>query len=89
MHLLWQPVGMSPCSLGRSSPQQLANPAAPPLPPPPSCPQAGPNGLRIADLLDTVNAQASVRVSERDLRLALAQLDDVARVQQGVVTLRA
>ncbi|PSC67965.1 DNA replication licensing factor MCM4 [Micractinium conductrix] len=51
--------------------------------------RAGPNGLRIADLLDTVNAQASVRVSERDLRLALAQLDDVARVQQGVVTLRA
>lgn len=31
-------------------------------------------GLRIADLLDAVNAQASVRVSERDLRLALNEL---------------
>lgn len=42
--------------------------------PPPSLPQAGPNGLRIADLLDTINAQSSVRVSERDLRLALNEL---------------
>ncbi len=36
--------------------------------------QAGPNGLRIADLLDSVNAQSSVRVSERDLRQALNEL---------------
>lgn len=36
--------------------------------------RAGPNGVRIADLLDAVNAQSSVRVSERDLRLALNEL---------------
>lgn len=36
--------------------------------------QAGPNGLRIADVLDSINAQSSVRVSERDLRQALNEL---------------
>ena len=36
--------------------------------------QAGPNGMRIADVLDAINAQSSVRVSERDLRLALTEL---------------
>lgn len=51
--------------------------------------KAGPNGLRIADVLDSINAQSSVRVSERDLRQALNELEDVARVQQGVVMLRA
>ena len=50
---------------------------------------AGAGGVRLADLLDGINAQSSVRVSERDLRLALAELEDVARVQHGVVTLRA
>lgn len=49
----------------------------------------GSSGLRIADLLDAVNAQASVRVSERDLRLALNELEDVARVHQGVVKMVA
>lgn len=51
--------------------------------------RAGGAGIRIADLLDAVNAQASVRVSERDLRLALNELEDVARVQHGMVMLRA
>lgn len=36
--------------------------------------QAGPSGMRIADLLDDINAQSSVRVSERDVRLALNEL---------------
>ena len=30
--------------------------------------------MRIADVLDSINAQASVRVTERDLRLALNEL---------------
>ncbi|KAL4445821.1 hypothetical protein ABPG77_009020 [Micractinium sp. CCAP 211/92] len=51
--------------------------------------KAGPSGMRIADLLEDINAQSSVRVSERDVRLALNELEDVARVQQGVVMLRA
>ena len=36
--------------------------------------KAGPSGIRIADLLDSVNAQSSVRVTERDLRVALNEL---------------
>ncbi len=36
--------------------------------------QAGPSGMRIADLLEDINAQSSVRVSERDVRLALNEL---------------
>lgn len=43
------------------------------------CPQAGPGGLRIAELLDDINAQSSVRVSERDLRLALNELVSVGK----------
>lgn len=49
----------------------------------------GPSGMRLAELLDLVNAQASVRVTERELRQALGELEDVARVAGGVVTLRA
>ncbi len=30
--------------------------------------------MRLADVLDAINAQASVRVTERDLRLALNEL---------------
>lgn len=37
--------------------------------------------MRIADVLDGINAQASVRVTERDLRLALNEL--VRRVGGG------
>lgn len=51
--------------------------------------KADPAGMRIADVLDSINAQSSVRVTERDLRLALNELEDFARVQQGVVMLRA
>ena len=43
----------------------------PPCPCPAHHPQVGPSGMRIADVLDGINAQASVRVTERDLRLAL------------------
>ena len=53
-------------------------PTRPARPPPPLCAlccvQAGPSGMRIADLLDSINAQSSVRVSERDVRLALNEL---------------
>lgn len=51
--------------------------------------RAGPNGMRIADLLDSLNAQSSIRINEHDLRLALVELEDFARVQHGVVMLRA
>lgn len=51
--------------------------------------KVGPSGMRIADVLDGINAQASVRVTERDLRLALNELEDIVRVQQGMVTLVA
>ena len=43
-------------------------------PPPTLALQVGPSGMRIADVLDAINAQASVRVTERDLRLALNEL---------------
>eukprot|EP00887_Chlorella_sp_A99_P000983 scaffold5.g983.t1 len=50
----------------------------------------GPGGsVRLADVLDAINAQASVRVSKRDVRLALAELEDFARLSNGVVQLRA
>lgn len=49
----------------------------------------GPGSLRLAELLDALNAQASVRVTERDLRLALAELEDDYRLAAGVVTARA
>jgi hypothetical protein len=53
--------------------------------------RAGPNGMRMADLLDSINAQSSVRVNEHDLRIALVELEDFARVehQTGRVMLRA
>ena len=135
----WKPAAQ-PSSSAAPPPTTalLSHPPAQPNPPHPSalCVQAGPSGMRIADLLDSINAQSSVRVSERDLRLALNELvsatallsgyscrlyslalfvlcawlccpapaspqaltcrprllclqEDVARVQQGVVLLRA
>jgi DNA replication licensing factor MCM4 len=54
--------------------------------------RAANGGVRLADLLEEINTAqggGTARVSERDLRLALAELDDVARVQQGMVVLRA
>jgi DNA replication licensing factor MCM4 len=46
-------------------------------------------GVRLAELLDRVNAQASVSVGERELRQALAELEGVARVHGGLVSLVA
>lgn len=51
--------------------------------------KAGPTGMRISDLLAGMNEQSSVRISERDLRVALVELEEFARVQHGVVTVRA
>jgi hypothetical protein len=41
--------------------------------------------MRIADLLDSINAQSSVRVSERDVRLALNELVSSASVSPVAV----
>jgi hypothetical protein len=49
--------------------------------------QAG-SGLRLAELMDLVQAQSSVRVSERDVRLALGELEDSVRFHNGIVSLR-
>lgn len=45
--------------------------------------------MRLAELLDLVSQQSSVRVSERDVRQALAELEDHVRFQNGVISLRA
>lgn len=50
---------------------------------------AGGAGLRLAELLDALNAQASVHVSEKELRAALTQLEDRFKLSGGVVSARA
>lgn len=50
--------------------------------------QLKPGGMRLAELLERVNDQASVRVTERDLRLALTELEDDYRLAAGVVSAR-
>ena len=54
---------------------------------PPCLPQAG-SGMRFADLMDAIAEQSSVRVSERDVRLALGELEETVRFQNGIVSLR-
>ena len=49
--------------------------------------QAG-SGLRFAELMDLVAQQSSVRVAERDVRQALAELEGSVRVANGIVSLR-
>lgn len=51
--------------------------------------QASREGMRLADLLDSINAQSSVHVSERDLRQALCQLEDGWKLTAGIVSARA
>ncbi|KAL6782888.1 MCM4 [Auxenochlorella protothecoides x Auxenochlorella symbiontica] len=48
----------------------------------------GGQGMRLAELLEGMNAQASVHVSERDLRLALSELEEDYRLAAGVITAR-
>lgn len=45
--------------------------------------------MRFAELMDAIGEQASVRVSEREVRQALAELEDSVRFVNGVVSLRA
>lgn len=48
---------------------------------------SGPQGVRIADLVEQINAAEGVDVSERDVQAALAELQGDVRVTNGRVTL--
>ena len=41
--------------------------------------------VRLADLIDDLSGRAGVAVSERDLRAALAEMETVVQIRQGMV----